>query len=252
MKKWLSMLLTLLLALPALSFAQVAPESGDETKLLLLQGVVTELLDDEGFLMEDAEQGVVQVNTNQEETYFAGVNSDGDVTVGQYIFVEYDGKMTFSLPPQVFGLRVYSYTVSGNISEVADTSVMISGDPIFGDVLANLDEAVSYPTTKVGMPVTLYYDGVMTASYPGMISARRIVVPTLSGYVTELTEDGLMLVTEEDQIYQVQIAKGEALPEGVGMDSHVEIVYDGAATKSAPPIVNALSIRSLDDLAEGE
>ena len=73
--------------------ALLAEENEPDT---LLEGLVTEVLE-QGFVMEDIELGSVLLNVD-ETTVMDGILAEGDIEVGQYVFVEYDGRLTRSFP----------------------------------------------------------------------------------------------------------------------------------------------------------
>lgn len=76
----------------------------DGQKIYTVSGPITEVA--EGYIViEDEVQGEVRVNLG-EESMFEGVSGASELTVDQVITAEHDGKMTLSIPPQVFGLHV--------------------------------------------------------------------------------------------------------------------------------------------------
>jgi len=195
MKNKLCILLCLLLAfaLPLAAFAEA-----EETDLQL-EGFVTEIVDG-GFVMEDIERGKVMLNVS-EETVWDGMASQDGLSLGQYVLVDFDGRMTFSLPPQAHADRVGMYTLEGMVAEVYEDGMLLQGDPIYGDVIVNFAEAM--PHVHQGMIVTVWYDGVMALSLPGQVTAKHITVPELVGTVSELAEDGFLLTDESGVPYQV-------------------------------------------------
>ena len=195
MKKKLHMILCLVLAL-ALPLAAFAEEEMD----LVLEGLVTEIVEG-GFLMEDAEMGTVMLNVS-ETTVWDGMISSETLEKGQYVIVQYDGRMTRSLPPQAHADRVSSYVLEGTVNEVyEDGSFLLEGDPIHGEVIVTAESTLA--PLYAGMSVTVYYDGVMALSLPGQANARWIVVPQLKGTVGEVTEEGFLLTDAEGVQYQV-------------------------------------------------
>lgn len=195
MKKKLTMLLCLLMAavLPLAAFAE-------EEMDLTLEGLVTEVVEG-GFLLEDAEMGTVMLNVS-EATVWDGMISSETLEAGQYVMVQYDGRMTRSLPPQAHADRVSSYVLEGTVNEVyEDGSFLLEGDPIHGEVIVTT-EGTMVPL-YAGMAVKVYYDGVMALSLPGQANARYIVVPQVSGTVGEVTEEGFLLTDADGVKYQV-------------------------------------------------
>lgn len=66
--------------------------------------------------------------------------------------------------------------------------VLLTGDPTFGDVIIRVDGPCR--TCIRGMPITVYYNGVMAMSYLGQVTARHIVVPELTGVVSDRDSAG--------------------------------------------------------------
>ena len=184
--RFLALALSLLMAL-ALPLGAFAEENEPDT---LLEGLVTEVLE-QGFVMEDIELGSVLLNVD-ETTVMDGILAEGDIEVGQYVFVEYDGRLTRSLPPQAVDLSL-------------SMGVLLTGDPTFGDVIIRVDG--SMPHLYQGMPITVYYNGVMAMSYPGQVTARHIVVPELTGVVSDRDSAGFTLTDAEGNEYRVLLSE---------------------------------------------
>lgn len=124
-----------------------------------------------------------------------GILTEGGIEVGQYVFVEYDGRLTRSLPPQAHADRVGCYRLTGTVDLSLSMGVLLTGDPTFGDVIIRVDG--SMPHLYQGMPITVYYNGVMAMSYPGQVTARHIVVPELTGVVSDRDSAGFTLTDAE-------------------------------------------------------
>ena len=271
MKKLLTLLLTL--CLMAVPFASLA-EEGEEMDLVL-EGFVTEILD-EGFVMEDTELGEMMLNTS-ETTVWDGLLADGELSVGQYVIVQYDGRTTFSLPPQAHADRVGCYVLDGIVAELTEEGFLLTGDETFGEAFIRTQEELS--EIYLNAPVQVYYDGVMTLSLPGQAVAHHLVFPTLEGEVSELTEEGFTLITEDGQPYLVLFGEmtqiGEILPEAteeviledaeelaeadepeiieeepaeeaelveLADGDKVTVTFNGAMTRSIPPQLTALEV----------
>lgn len=193
MKKNFWTILALVLAL-ALPFGALAEEPD-----LQLEGFVTEIVDG-GFVLEDTVQGEVMLNTS-ETTVWDGLLQETALEVGQYVMVDFDGRMTFSLPPQAHADRVSSHVLTGVVGEVTEEGFLLTDDPTFGEAFVRLPQAM--PHLYQSMPVTVYYDGVMTMSLPGQVNAHHIIVPEITGTVSELTEEGFLLTDEAGMEYSV-------------------------------------------------
>ena len=193
----LALSLQMALALPLGAFAE---ENEPDT---LLEGLVTEVLE-QGFVMEDIELGSVLLNVD-ETTVMDGILAEGDIEVDQYVFVEYDGRLTRSLPPQAHADRVGCYRLTGTVDLSLSMGVLLTGDPIFGDVIIRVDG--SMPHLYQGMPITVYYNGVMAMSYPGQVTARHIVVPELTGTVSDRDSAGFTLTDADGNEYRVLLSE---------------------------------------------
>ena len=193
MKKFVSLFAALMLAVaaPLTSLA--------EEPLKPFEGLVTEIFDG-GFLMEDTEMGLLQVNTD-ENTVMDGILSIQPLEVGMYVIVDHNGMMTRSLPPQVYGLRVGCYTLNGIAGEITPEGVLLTGDPIFGEVFVQMTPTMA--TVFPDVPMLVYYDGVMTMSLPGKVNARYVVVPEVTGVVSEKDGAGFTLTDADGNTYRI-------------------------------------------------
>ena len=145
-------------------------EEDEMPEVFMLGGEITEV--GEGyFVMTDAELGEVQVNLG-DDSAFDGVEPD-ELTVGQFVYVIYDGKMTRSLPPQVFALRVSMYATTGEITELSEGKMTLVRDEIGDEVIISLPQDA--PELAVGDHVTAYTTGIMTLSIPAQMNAVKIV-----------------------------------------------------------------------------
>lgn len=255
----------LLLCLALLPFGALGEEAD-----LQLEGMVTEIVEG-GFLMEDAELGEVMINTS-EATVWDGLLLEGELTVGQYVLVDYSGMLTRSLPPQAHADRVGCYLLSGVVSELMEDGFLLVGDELFGDVIVLTPEAV--PHLQANMMVQVYYDGVMTMSLPGKVNARFIVIPQLTGTVSDKTEESFLLTTEDGQQWQVNLSEftvfgalsevaeaeteeetaeetadteeaetvEEPAPVEIKDGDRVTVFYTGISTRSLPPQIAALEV----------
>ena len=207
MKKIFAVLMTIAM-LASLPFAAMAEEPETDT---ILEGIITEIVDD-GFVLEDAQQGEVMLNTS-DATVFDGILLDSELTVGQYVFVEYDGRMTFSLPPQAHADRVVCNVLTGSVVEVLEDGSILMNDDTFGETIVHLGEGMNH--VYAGMPITVYYDGVMTLSLPGQANASHIVLPQLSGTVSSKTEEGFTLTDADGVEYEVKFDENTLISEEV-------------------------------------
>ena len=189
-RKWFALCLAVALALPLGAFAQEEVQD--------LEGYVTQVMED-GFVLEDKHRGTVILNTD-DATVWDGLLMDNPMEEGMYVIVQYDGRLTRSVPPQAHADRVGCYTIQGEIGEFVDGGILVTGDELFGDVWVNL-ELVDTAHLFPGMRVLAYYDGVMALSLPGRITTHELIVPSVSGTVSEKKEGSFLLTTDGgDQI----------------------------------------------------
>lgn len=205
MKKLLSVLMTIAM-LAAMPFAAMAEEP-----FALLEGLVTELVDG-GFVMQDIQQGEVMINTS-EATVWDGDLMESELAVGQYVYVEYDGRMTFSLPPQVHADRVACNVLTGSVAEVLEDGSILMNDDTFGEVIVHLGDDMRH--VYAGMPITVYFNGVMALSLPGQVTASHIVLPLISGCVSNLTGEGFTLTDADGVEYEVKLAEDTLISEEI-------------------------------------
>ena len=136
-----------------------------------LGGEITEIAD--GYIViVDRVNGPVQVNLG-DDTLYDGADLE-ELAVGQFIQVMYDGKMTRSIPAQVYALKVGLYPVSGVVKEAGEGSVTLFREEVGDEVIVNLPEGVAAPAA--GSSVIAYTNGVMTMSIPAQTTAIGIVV----------------------------------------------------------------------------
>lgn len=134
-------------------------------ELFDLSGIVTET--GEGFVMIETLDGqTIQVNTGDETMY-----EGKEIAVGDFVHVTYNGQMTFSLPAQVFGMKLACYTHEGVVGEITEGQFVLETEGMTVLVNANADMLASLET---GKEVVVYTNGIMTASLPAQVSAEWI------------------------------------------------------------------------------
>lgn len=191
----MKLLLCLLCAL-MLPFAAFAGEVETDVEL---EGFVKEVVEG-GFLMEDIELGEVMVNID-DTTVWDGTITAAELAEGQFVLVQYDGRTTRSLPPQAHADRVTTYMLEGVVSEVYEDGFMLGEVDMHGDVIVHTNQTL--PHVYAGMTVQVYFDGAMGMSLPAQVSARHIVVPQLTGEVSEKTEESFLLTDDSGKKYEV-------------------------------------------------
>ena len=153
--------------------AEITETADDSAKVEILElgGQITEIAD--GYiLIMDSVHGVVQVNLG-DDTLYDGADLE-ELSVGQYVQVMYDGKMTRSIPAQVTALRVYVHMIAGEVTQAEGGSVTIVKDETGEEIVIHLPEDAGM--IAVGDHVTAATNGAMTMSLPPQVSAVQIAV----------------------------------------------------------------------------
>lgn len=219
MKKLILIMLALILSLGMMTGA-IAEASGPAQ----LEGVITEVRQDGSFLMDSISMGQVLVQTN-EETALEGVEA---LAAGQYVFVDYDGVMTKSLPPQATAQKVSCYVFEGTVQSVDEAS---------GTALVESEE---YSLVQVKLPVmetavhagdyvAVYFGGAMAMSYPAQAGGLKVdVYVKVSGTVAEIG-DGYFMLDMETGTIRVDIGEETVLPEALEAGDEVTVLYNGQA-----------------------
>ena len=220
MKKIFAITLTLFVMLG--SFGALAQES------TTLGGVVLEATQST-ILIETEEFGQVLVNYD-ETTKLEGIE-DG-IAVGSYIIVTYSGAMTRSIPGQINAELIAMYKISGTVVEVSDAGVLVDQGGEAGLVLVHLADGMR--PLFFGCPVDVYSNGVMTASYPGQISALYVVTPTLNGTITELSDGYFLMTDAEGTEYRVNNDDSTTVDAKMNVGDVVSVYIDGKLTCSIP------------------
>lgn len=172
----LTILAIVLVAIAAIVLCNVVTMKEVETmdqveEVVYLEGVITEVTE-EYFVMQEKEQGEIQVNFSS-ESLFEGVTAE-TIEEGQYAYVVYNGMMTRSLPPQVFAMQVSVNLVSGTVLEIGEESVTISQEN--GEAILFLPEGA--PELTVGDEIIASTTGTMTMSIPPQMTAMTVeIVP---------------------------------------------------------------------------
>lgn len=210
-------------------------QEAQEAQVEALGGLIAQV-EEQGLLLQNEQLGEVYVNLS-EQTVFEGLERE-DLAEGQFVNVEYDGKMTRSLPPQISAQKVSMNEITGVVSEVGEDSITITRPEQGDQVIVHLPENAE--KLYVGCYVTVYTNGAMTASLPGQVSAQHIVTPTLEGEVGEVREEGFTLTTAEGETYDVNMDETTIKNGELKTGAKVKVFYSGAATFSLPPQVFAI------------
>lgn len=236
MKKILGIILAALLALGM--FSALAETAGEEPVAIPpLQGTITELTED-GFLMETADLGPVMVLMT-EETILEGLD---ELFMNEYVQVYYNGMMSRSLPPQVTAEKIAQYALYGTVTEIGEDSIVLlqQYDELAAPITVTLPE--NAPRLFVGCPVTVYTDGVMTASLDPLVNAIHVRAETISGTITSVTEENFTLTDALGGEYVVNLAPETVLEIELAEGANVVVYHTGAMTFSLPAQVSAVAV----------
>jgi hypothetical protein len=237
---------TLALALLSLSFhaiAETAATSADGFSLVdvptTFEGLITEV-DSGYFIMNAVNEGPVRANLG-DATVYEGTASSETLAVGQYVYVLYNGVMTRSLPPQISAQKVSCFEVTGTVTSLMDSGFLLEGDAVLDKVVVFTDATL--PPVFLNVPVTLYYNGIMSMSMPPQINAVHLVVPELEGIVSDITQDGFTLTSASGTAFHIALSADTALSTSLTAQAQIVVYYNGQVSNGAD--VDALAIAAL-------
>ena len=207
-------------------------------EIYMLQGTILEVQED-SLLVEDAAQGEVLVLISDETVQETGY----ELGVGDYVYVDYNGQMTRSLPPQVTAGRIVSHKLEGDVVEVyAEENALLLYGSDGNEYRINLPEAWEGETFDAQRAI-VYYDGAATLSLPPQVSAG-LVLPeyAIEDIITELSGTSMTLGMDEGAVL-VEFDPA-LLPEGLEVGDAVRVSYESATagTNAAPTQVTAIAI----------
>ena len=207
-------------------------------EIYMLQGTILEVQED-GLLIMDEAQGEVLVLISDETVQETGY----ELGVGDYVYVDYNGQMTRSLPPQVTAGRIVSHKLEGDVVEVyAEENALLLYGSDGNEYRINLPEAWEGETFDAQRAI-VYYDGAATLSLPPQVSAG-LVLPeyAIEDIITELSETSMTLGMDEGAVL-VEFDPA-LLPEGLEVGDAVRVSYESATagTNAAPTQVTAIAI----------
>ena len=207
-------------------------------EIYMLQGTILEVQED-GLLIMDEAQGEVLVLISDETVQETGY----ELGVGDYVYVDYNGQMTRSLPPQVTAGRIVSHKLEGDVVEVyAEENALLLYGSDGNEYRINLPEAWDGETFDAQRAI-VYYDGAATLSLPPQVSAG-LVLPeyAIEDIITELSGTSMTLGMDEGAVL-VEFDPA-LLPEGLEVGDAVRVSYESAdaGTNAAPTQVTAIAI----------
>ena len=158
-------IVSILLALLTLISGTAAASFDLETDLQTQHGYILEMLDDGSFLLLNQDNQTVQVNTDENTV----TDLAEPLHAGQYVVVDYDGKLTCSLPAQLYAQHIFGATLKGIVSAVNEREVTLIEDETQQEYIVHLPEDVELPTE--GEHIAVHFNGVIAMSLPAQLSA---------------------------------------------------------------------------------
>lgn len=208
----------------------------------VLTGTVSDITDESFTLTTDTENVIVNATAEQ----LAQVEN------GAKVNVYFNGAMTMSLPAQIGAEQISAAAETAVISgQVVEAYIMI--ETADGELVqVNLSSLTTLLTVlpDLGDTISVTYNGQMTRSIPPQVTAQTIAIAdalaTLEGEIVEISDDGILLQTEEMQVlvkvdaqthYEIQAEGGE-----LAVGDAITVLYDGVMTMSLPAQIYAQTI----------
>ncbi len=186
----------------------------------------------DSFVLRDADGAHFQVNW--EDTY--------SLSAGDTVCVQYDGRMTRSIPPQITGIAVeqvqQTETICGEIQSIGAGFFLLLSDDA-QEIRVNFPEAAGL------MPegrVCVQFNGVMTRSIPPQITAIAVEqvqqTETICGEIQSIGAGFFLLLSDDAQEIRVNFPEAASLTPG----QEVCVEFSGAMTRSIPPQIAAVAV----------
>lgn len=208
----------------------------------VLTGTVSDITGESFTLTTDTENVIVNATAEQ----LAQVEN------GAKVNVYFNGAMTMSLPAQIGAEQISAAAETAVISgQVVEAYIMI--ETADGELVqVNLSSLTTLLTVlpDLGDTISVTYNGQMTRSIPPQVTAQTIAIAdalaTLEGEIVEISDDGILLQTEEMQVlvkvdaqthYEIQAEGGE-----LAVGDAITVLYDGVMTMSLPAQIYAQTI----------
>ena len=153
-----------------------AQEEEGTVEIPMISGVIEEINDAEydadgkllsaTLLVTGGDYPQVEVHYEADTT---GLEGEEALSLGDYVYVLYNGVMTRSLPPQITAERISIWKQVGTVTEIGEDGFMMHTEEQ-GDVWVNATEE-QLAAIALEDEVTVYSNGVMTMSLPPQITA---------------------------------------------------------------------------------
>ncbi len=140
---------------------------GSDPEIKPINGIISEIYEDGSFLVRNGDGSDVLVKVS-ENTVTERAEA---LAAKQFVLVDYNGIMTRSLPPQITAERIYGMTLQGTVSSIEGRDVSLDTETL-GQVIVHIPDDMALPA--LNEQILVHYDGVMTLSLPGQISALMI------------------------------------------------------------------------------
>lgn len=225
----------MLVSLMVLSMLLVLPSDG-ENLFQEMSGLVTDIEQD-GFalLTEDG----VRFVTITEQTV---MHTTDELKLGDLVTVFYHGATDRKT---VNADWVRCFYVTGRVAAIEDEKSFLLQQDDGGEVLKVHTHRAS--AVAVGENVTVYYNGMVTRSYPGQITALFVPGPILTGTVEELISDDMLLMRTDLESVILKIPDFAVILAELIPGEHIWTMVGPIATLSLPPQYEAYLV-----LADGD
>lgn len=237
MKKIMSILLSVTMLLAG--GLALAEDTTAETVEPIV-GAIVEMREDGSFILEELNENRTQVDVRVHE----GTEYEADWALGEgdIVIVQYDGRMTHSLPGQINADSIRSYTLEGFVSEVdAENNKVLLNSHANGPVWVTLPEGEK-AEDYMDQVVRVYYAGIMAMSYPPQAGAYSIqIVHAVTGKVTEIG-DGYFLMDWGESSLHVHFDDHTKVADSFDVGDAVQVYYNGIMTRSMPGQITAMVV----------
>ena len=142
-------------------------------------------------------------------------------------------------------------TLSGYVLDVQEELLLVkTPDGLYVEALLTEETASEGADVLVGDFVHILYNGMMTRSLPAQITAEHIRTQVLTGVITEVTEDGFMVVDDNGILTFVHVSEATRIFTELAVDAAIRVTTDGTATMSLPAQVTAIEVLPAEEAAE--